>query len=155
MESFYYITPIQASAVVVRRTLYEKVSGFLPELVHTADREMWCRAVAEGGGVISKEVLADYRVFANNDTGRLQRLGKNVLDIEQLNKIMANRYANFNVNKAAKGVYKLARDQAEQFDSLDDTEAAEINWRIWHDRVTVEGRVRQGIRRLARQFGLR
>ncbi len=154
VEPFFYSTPIQASAVVVRRTSYEKVGAFLPQLVHAADREMWCRVVAQGGGVVSSEILACYRVFADNDTGRLQRLGENVLDIERINTILAFRYGNFDVNKGAQRVRELARDQAKRFEALGDKEAAKRNLDIWRSRTSIKTQLRDVAQRFARRLGL-
>ena len=37
----------------------------MPSLVHAAVGEMWARAISSGGGVISSDVLACYRVHGS------------------------------------------------------------------------------------------
>ncbi len=91
VEDFFYGTPIQCPGTVVRRDFYEKNGGFIPTLVHAADREMWARAMGLAGGLITREVLACYRVFAANDSGRLARTGENLRDCERLYQLFAER----------------------------------------------------------------
>ena len=45
-EEFFYTTAVQASGVVVRRSFYEKYGGFLTNLLHTADNELYARALS-------------------------------------------------------------------------------------------------------------
>ena len=92
VEDFFYGTPIQCPGTVVRRDFYEKNGGFIPTLVHVADREMWARAMALAGGLVTREVLSCYRVFAANDSGRFARTGENLRDSERLNQLFAERY---------------------------------------------------------------
>jgi hypothetical protein len=73
-------TLIQFAGVVIRRKFYEQHGGFQPVLVHTADYEMWIRAISLQGGVVSPTVGAGYRIFDGNDTSKLRRSGENIFD---------------------------------------------------------------------------
>ena len=131
LESFFYGTPIQPPGIVVRRSFYETHGGFLSELVHAADCEMWARAVGLMGGLVTPEVLACYRTFAANDSGRLARTAENLRDVERLNRLFAARYSGFDSRRAAQRVSFMALVQAERFDQSGDTEAAQANWDYW------------------------
>ena len=137
IKPFLYDTPIRCPAVVVRRDAYEKFGGFCPELVLVADCEMWLRAIEKGRGVICPAVLCNHRSSTSTETSRLQRSGEAALDIERLNTILAAKYPIFNVNRGARRVYRTAYADAKRFEKLGNIEAAEVNWRIWRDRVSL------------------
>lgn len=82
-------TPLQFAGVVVRRSAYEAVGGFLPVLVHVADMEMWRRLTARSGLVMSPEVLAAYRIFDEQHSSRVRRSAENLLDLDRFAVIMA------------------------------------------------------------------
>lgn len=42
-------TPIQAPTAVMRTAVQRRIGGFVPELPHSADTEIWLRLAAEGG----------------------------------------------------------------------------------------------------------
>lgn len=127
VDAFFYTTPIQTPGVVVRRSFYEAHGGFRPDLVHTADCEMWSRAAALGGGVILPDVLACYRRFAGNDSGRLARTAENLRDLQRLNRYLAGRHAQFDVRRGQRRVCTLAMVQLEHFRRKGDGDAVRAN----------------------------
>jgi glycosyltransferase involved in cell wall biosynthesis len=149
VDSFFYQTPIQTSGVVVRRSFYEKNGGFLPSLVHTADREMWARVVGWGGGLVMPEVLSCYRIFATNDSGRLARTAENLRDLERLNRIFAERYAGFDRMQALRRLCNLALSQVEHFRRTGDVEAVKANLHYWKTSAPTRLRLRKFAGRLA------
>jgi len=150
LESFFYGTPIQAPGIVVRRSFYEAHGGFLPNLVHAADCEMWARAVGLAGGLVTAEVLACYRTFAANDSGRLTRTAENLRDIERLNHIFAARYTGFDGRRAAQRISLMALVQAERFARNGDPEAAKANWNYWKLNAPAKMRLRRFAGKLVR-----
>lgn len=72
---------IQPPAIVVRRSVYEKLGGFHPELLYTTDWEMWKRIAAHYQVWYEPKTLAYYRIHSSSTTSDLIRSGKNVVDI--------------------------------------------------------------------------
>jgi glycosyltransferase involved in cell wall biosynthesis len=145
---FFYETPIQCPGIVVRRDFYEKNGGFIPALIHTADCEMWGRATALGGGLVTRELLACYRVFAANDTGRLMRTGENLRDRKRLSQLLANRYQEFDPRIARRRICDLALDQANRFSKMGDIEAAKANLAYWRENARLSWRFRRFVKRM-------
>ena len=98
----FYVNPIRTPAVVVRRAFYEKFGGFVEDLPHSADWEMWVRAIGSGGGVMSPRALASYREFQGNDTSRLMRNGLALRDRLRLAQRWAERFPAFDANRFAR-----------------------------------------------------
>ena len=69
---------VRAAGIVVRRSSYEQVGGYRPDLPHAADWDMWTRLAAHGRVVFVDEVLACYRRHAASDTSARVRTGANV-----------------------------------------------------------------------------
>lgn len=151
VESFFYNTPVQTPGVVVRRSFYERRGGFLPALVHTADCEMWARATGFEGGVVIRDVLACYRTFAVNDSGRLARAGENLRDLDRLNDLFAHRYSAFDRQRALLRVCNLALTQAERFSQSGDWEAYRANIRYWKANAPPLKRLRRALVRVIRK----
>jgi glycosyltransferase involved in cell wall biosynthesis len=72
--------PIQCPSIVVRRSAYEEVGGFRPDLCYALDWEMWIRIAAHWPVWYEPRVLAAYRRSSANETARLMRSGANVAD---------------------------------------------------------------------------
>jgi glycosyltransferase involved in cell wall biosynthesis len=140
-DGFFYHTPVQTPGVVVRRAFYERHGGFLPGLVHTADCEMWARAIGLEGGLVTPEVLACYRSFTSNDSGRLARTAENLNDIKRLNGLFATRYPAFDQRKASYRLSGLAMRQVERFSQSGDSEAANANLNFWKMNAPVKQRL--------------
>lgn len=151
-NEFYYGTPITCPSTVIRRSFYERYGGFLPSLVHAADNEMWSRAAGLGGALVSAQVLACYRNFASNDTGRLVRNGENLRDVQRLNELLAVRHADFDAEFARRLICERAYNQARRFEQLGDREAASANWHYWKENAPFKLRARKFAGRLARRF---
>lgn len=152
-EGFYYSTATQFCGSVVSRRFFEEFGGFLSELVHTADCEMWTRAISLKGGSVSPQVLSCYRMFAENDTGRLMRTAENIRDGVRLNSILAHRFSDFSVHRGTTRMALLARAQALRFESRGDTQAAEENWRMWRKLAPPKLRLLQAMRSAAALLG--
>lgn len=71
---------IMFPCMVVRRSAYEALGGFHPELFHAADWDMWKRIAARFRVWYEPEPLALYRIHAQSDTSRLMRTGANISD---------------------------------------------------------------------------
>jgi glycosyltransferase involved in cell wall biosynthesis len=71
---------IMFPSVVVKRSAYEQVGGFHPELFHAADWDMWKRIAARFRVWYDPEPLALYRVHMLSDTSRLMQTGANIDD---------------------------------------------------------------------------
>jgi len=151
-SEFFYGTAIQTASAVVRRSFYEQHGGFILPLVHTADCEMWSRAAGMGGGIVLKDVLCQYRVFAANDSGRLARTGENLRDLERLHGIFAQRHAQFDRTRAAMRIEFMASSQMERFRQKGDAEAYAANLAYWRATVPLSRRVRQKLIRFARSL---
>lgn len=122
-SAFYFTTPIQTAGAVVRRSFYEAHGGFLPTLVHTADWEMWARAVTLGGGLVLPDVLCHYRVFAGNDTAKLKRTAENLRDTKRLHRIMESRHPDRSAKRASQVLADFTRIQMEDLARRGDHEA--------------------------------
>ena len=126
-----YANSLLTPAVVVRRQFYETHGGFLPELVHVADWEMWIRAISQGGGLWLNELLAAYRFFPGNDTGRLARTAQNLQDYLRLGDILAGHFEEFDATRFRAMVAQKALQQELLFRSKGDFEAARFNGDLW------------------------
>ena len=105
---------LQFSGVVMRRSFYEEYGGFRCQLVHCADWEMWARAIRSAGACVCSEVLAAYRVFESNDTGRLMRSGENLKDRLRLGLIFEHEIKGFYLDNYLKILIELANFQSQQ-----------------------------------------
>jgi glycosyltransferase involved in cell wall biosynthesis len=71
---------IQFAGMIVRRSAYEELGGFRPELNHCTDWDMWNRIAAQRPIFYDPEPLAYYRIHSRSDTHRMVRTGENVAD---------------------------------------------------------------------------
>lgn len=78
LETLAVSNRVRAPGIVVRRTAYEQIGGFRPDLQHAADWEMWTRLAAHGPIVFVDQVLARYRRHGSSETRQLIRSGVNV-----------------------------------------------------------------------------
>lgn len=153
-RAFYYESVLQFCGVVLARDFLESSGGFLPTLCHSADWEMWSRAVSAGGGIISVNVLAAYRTFAANDSGRLMQSGDNIRDYLRLFAIFEDRFEDFQMETAVLRAANLAKQQSESFARKGNAAAAEANLRLWREiaprkmqlKETVKGWLRGGFK---------
>jgi glycosyltransferase involved in cell wall biosynthesis len=144
--AFYYSTVLQFCGVVVCRMFLEKNGGFLPALVHTADCEMWTRAISQGGGIVSSKVLSAYRVFPANDTSKLMRAGENIRDLTRLNLILEERFPDFSPMRARLRAALMARSQARFFAKRQDSTASNQNATVWREVAPFSARVKETLK---------
>jgi len=130
-ESFLAGPAIQFAGVVLRRKFFEQHGGFRCSLVHCADWEMWVRAITQGGGVVSPEVLACYRMFDGNDSGRLMRSAENLIDRLRLIAVFSAQDTSFPRRKALRLTQEIARQQELRFTASGDADAAGANAHVW------------------------
>lgn len=69
---------IMTPSIVVRREVYEKLSGFDNRLICTEDWEMWIRIAAHYPIWYEVEPLAVYRMHSISNTGRHVRTGEDI-----------------------------------------------------------------------------
>jgi glycosyltransferase involved in cell wall biosynthesis len=74
---------IDPPAIVVRRSVYEQLGGFRPELYGASDLEMWRRIAARYPFWFEPQVLAYFRIHSTSQTSTLVRSGKNIADLRQ------------------------------------------------------------------------
>jgi glycosyltransferase involved in cell wall biosynthesis len=74
---------IQTPAIVVKRSVYEELGGYHPELFHAADWEMWKRIAMHYPVWYEPQLLAYYRQHSASDTSRLTRSGQNLANIRR------------------------------------------------------------------------
>ena len=74
---------IRFPSIVVKRTAYEQLGGFHPQLFHSADWDMWKRIATRWPVWYEPEPLALYRIHTMSDTSRLMRTGANITDARQ------------------------------------------------------------------------
>jgi glycosyltransferase involved in cell wall biosynthesis len=127
-----YENGVFTNGVVVRRSAYEEHGGFISSLVHVADWEMWDRITHFVGGVFVNEPLGYYRLFPENDTGRLARSAENLIDCLRLADIFASRHPEFSRDTFEARIRDRAWTQYQQFYKLNDSEAKEANFRLWY-----------------------
>lgn len=149
-SAFYYTTPIQTAAAVVRRSFYEETGGFLPALVHTADCEMWARAASLGGGIVMPDVLAQYRVFNANDTSRLMRTAGNLEDTARLNALMAARHQDFDQHRAMRRIAAMAVHQMRRFQQIGDAAGYRANRDFYAANIPLQWRIKKAVAALVR-----
>lgn len=64
---------IMFPSIVVKRSTYERVGGFHPELFHSADWDMWKRVALAAPVWYEPAALAMYRIHHQSDTSNLMR----------------------------------------------------------------------------------
>jgi Glycosyl transferase family 2 len=72
---------IQSPAIVVRRSVYEHVGGFRPQLNFTLDWEMWQRIAAQYSFWFEPSILACYRKHGTSASSRLKLQDNHVRDL--------------------------------------------------------------------------
>lgn len=75
---------LQPPAIAVKRSVYETLGGYRPELSHTVDWDMWQRIAGHGYAFwYEPQVLACYRVHSGSDTSEVIRSGRNLAEQRQ------------------------------------------------------------------------
>jgi GT2 family glycosyltransferase len=117
--------PLQFSAVVTRRSFFERFGGFHETLVHCADWEMWYRAIKKGKGTASGFALSCYRVFDGSDTCRLISTAENLYDTLRLYLFIKQQDSSFAIEVALRALYEKALRQAKDAGNIGVSNAAE------------------------------
>lgn len=86
---------IQTPSIVVRRDVYERLSGFDRRLLYYEDWEMWVRIAAHYPVYYEAEPLAAYRLHSNSNSGRNVRTGENVRDVRRGLEIVQSYLPNY------------------------------------------------------------
>jgi len=150
VSTFFYETPVQTPAVVVRRRSYEQVGGFSPAFNYAVDSEMWTRVIVRCSGVVLPEVLACYRIHPSNLSHRVSREGTTVRETERLNALFADRFPGFSRHRGRRRAAKMAWSLYQHFRSVGDEQAARVNHRLWLDTAPLGLRIRYKLKSLAR-----
>ena len=125
--SMFYTTPIQFASVVLRRSFYDQNEKFDTSLIHTADVDMWARAIYKGGGIVSTHIFSSYRIFLGNDSSKLERSADNLKDLLRLCEKFDAHYPTFNKKIFKKMLASNAINQYFKFFKINDIVAmAEI-----------------------------
>jgi glycosyltransferase involved in cell wall biosynthesis len=74
---------IQTPAIVVKRSVYEELGGFLPELCYALDWEMWRRIAARRPFWYEPGIAACYRVHGSSATSRLRQTAGDIEDVRR------------------------------------------------------------------------
>jgi glycosyltransferase involved in cell wall biosynthesis len=79
-QALFRRNTLTAPAVVVRREVVERVGGFHPDLVHSADWDLWKRIALVSRIIVVDEPLFLYRMHSGQDTSRLVKTATNTRD---------------------------------------------------------------------------
>ncbi|GAB1543037.1 hypothetical protein NUACC21_57110 [Scytonema sp. NUACC21] len=74
---------LQPPAIVVKRSVYERLGGFYPELPHCNDWEMWKRIAAFYPVWYEPQTLAYYREHSNADSRTSFKTGQNLVELRK------------------------------------------------------------------------
>jgi len=148
VEDFFYTTPIQCPAIVVRRSFYEAHGGFRNDLTFSLDCEMWTRVISKGGGVVLPEILAAYRMTDVNQSSRLSRTAEGLRDLQRLHRIFSERHQRFDPKKGAREICEIAWKRFQFYNSRGDIEAANANFEFWNLFAPASMRLRKSARSL-------
>ena len=80
IERLAVCNTIMFPSIVVKRSAYEQMGGFHPDLFHSADWDMWKRIATRFHVWYDPEPLALYRIHGASDTSRLMQTGANIRD---------------------------------------------------------------------------
>ena len=80
---------IQCAAIAVRRSVYEQLGGFLPNLHYVVDWEMWQRIASQFPVCFEPSILACYRLHGSSATSRLKLDAADVRDVRQMIELTA------------------------------------------------------------------
>jgi glycosyltransferase involved in cell wall biosynthesis len=75
---------IQCPAIAVRRLVYERLGGFLPQLHYTPDWEMWQRVASQFSFWFEPSILACYRGHSNSATSRMRLDAADVREVREV-----------------------------------------------------------------------
>lgn len=124
---------VQCAGVVLKREVYEKNGGFNEALKHCADWEMWIRAIKNEGGIVSKKVLAGYRMFEGNDTSLLAKTGENLTDIARMIALLSTTQSEDEIRMRIANLNYRALQQFKMFSHKKNKKAANAAKKTFRD----------------------
>ena len=130
---FFYECPIRFPGITVRRTSYETLGGFRPDLGYVADWEMWARISDDHGAVISRNPLTYYRFYTGNATWLCIRTAEETRSMMRLSEIFAKRYSGFCLRTAQIRIAAVAWQHYNKFKSSGDEFATNANRELWKE----------------------
>ncbi|KAF3886313.1 MULTISPECIES: glycosyltransferase [Nostocales] len=74
------VNRIMTPSIVVKRSVYEEIGAFHPELFHSADWDMWKRIILNYPIWFEPQVSACYRLHSSSDSSRLKKSGDNITE---------------------------------------------------------------------------
>jgi glycosyltransferase involved in cell wall biosynthesis len=146
--------PLRTPAAVVRRCFYEQHGGFDASLVHTADWDMWVRAIVNGRARMLNRPLARYRTFDSSDTGRLRRSAEDLRDCLRFSQKRAVEGLTGFDRAAFNGeLVRASFAEARHFRRLGDHEAARAHYIFFHENGTLRQRGQIYLELISRKLG--
>lgn len=101
---------IQCPSIAVRRSVYEELGGFDPDLKYALDWEMWLRIATRMPVWFEPTVLACYRLHPDNETARLRASGDDQADIRKAIAVMRQYVPEANRDAVGSGMWLILRD---------------------------------------------
>jgi glycosyltransferase involved in cell wall biosynthesis len=147
-KSFFYENPLRFPGVTVRRTSYETLGGFRPDLGFVADWEMWARISDDHGAVISRNPLIFYRFYTENVTWQCIRTAEEGRSTMRLSEIFAKRYSGFCLRTAQIRIAAIAWQHYNKFKSSGDEFAANANRELWKELTPFRQRAARRLKEL-------
>jgi len=133
--------PFQFAGVVVRRDAFERLGGFIPCLIHTADWKMWTRIASSYKLALTDKAFGVYRNFSASDSSKLAKTAENLWDHSRFEQIAA-RYGNaIDLGRLSKVITEKALLQSRHFSGKGMTEAADASLQFWRYRVKPADRI--------------
>jgi glycosyltransferase involved in cell wall biosynthesis len=127
--------PFQFGGVVVKRSAYEDLGGFMQALIHTADWEMWTRVAGSYQLSLTNKVLAVYRTFPGSDSSRLMKTAENLRDHARFEQIVCTQRNAIDLKRLNHMITNKALRQAQRFDARGESTAAFQSRQFWRGRV--------------------
>lgn len=146
--------PLRTPAAVVRRCFYEQYGGFDTSLVHTADWDMWVRAIVNSRARMLNRPLARYRTFDSSDTSRLRRSAEDLRDCLRFSqKRDAEGLTGFDRTAFNGELVRVSFAEARHFRRLGDREAARAHYIFFHENSTLRQRGHIYLELILRKLG--
>ncbi len=102
----------QFAGMIVKRTAYEELGAFRPELPHCADWDMWNRLVVAKQIYYEPEPLARYRLHSGSDSSQVFVTAENVRDERRAIRVSSSYVSERESRKIMKEAMKLAGGRA-------------------------------------------
>lgn len=128
----FYGNPIRCPGVVVRRSAYEACGGFRAGLAHTADWEMWVRALHRCGGTFINQPLACYRLSAAGLSLDPRKAIDNLQDFLRLAGLFEAGYPQFDRARFLREWTGMVLSRALEAEEGGQTELARATFRLWY-----------------------